>query len=110
MVELLIKLVAGIILLLFAIVIGFGMWWLVEIPIRRWRALTFDYVYIDDNGNARELTVFENESVASALFPNGDADQLIKPHYESLTHDGRLRGYLPRRRLPNRISIAPALR
>jgi hypothetical protein len=91
----------------FAVAIGLGVWRLVEIPQRRWRDSTFDYVYVDDNGNARELSAQEREYVTTALFPNEDADEYIKPHYESLTRDGRLRGYLRRRQLPRQIPIAP---
>jgi len=107
-VELLIKLVTAIFVMSFAVIIGFGLWRLVEIPIRRWRDSTFDYVYVDDDGNARELNAVEREYATTALFPNEDADQCIKPRYESLTRDGRLRGYLRRRQLPRQIPVAPA--
>lgn len=108
MVEVLIKLVAWIVVWAFAVIIGFGVWRLLEIPRRRWREAAFDYVYIDDGGNAREVTAAEHEYVATALFPDGDADQFIKPRYESLTRDGRMRGYLRRRLLPRRVPVAPA--
>jgi hypothetical protein len=65
-------------------------------------------VYIGDDGNARELTAAEREYVTTALFPNGDADHFIKPRYESLTRDGRMRGYLRRSQLPQRFPVAPA--
>ena len=107
MVELLIKLVAAIFVMSFAVIIGFGLWRLVEIPIRRWRDSTFDYVYVDDDGRARELNAFEREYATTALFPNEDADLYIKPRYESLTRDGRLRGYLRRSQLPRQIPVAP---
>jgi hypothetical protein len=107
-IEVLIKLVAAIFVMSFAVIIGFGLWRLVEIPLRRWRDSTFDYIYVDDNGNARELNAVEQEYVTTALFPNEDADQHIKPRYESLTRDGRLCGYLRRRQLPRGIPVAPA--
>jgi hypothetical protein len=106
--ELLINLIAAIVVLAFAITIGFGLGRLLEIPARRRRASAFDYVYIDDDGNARELTAAEREYVATALFPDGDADQFIKPRYESLTQDSRMRGYLRRGQLPQRFPVAPA--
>ena len=99
---------AAIVVMTFAIVIGFGLWRLIEIPIRMGRASTFDYVYIDDDGNARELNAAEDEYIVTALFPNDDADLFIKPRYESLTHDGRLRGYVRRRQLPPGVPVAPA--
>lgn len=108
MIEVLIKLVAWFVVWAFAIIIGFGVWRLLEIQRRRWREAAFDYVYIDDEGNARELTAAEQEYVTTALFPDGDADQYIKPRYESLNRDGRARGYLRRRQLPRRVPVAPA--
>jgi len=107
-IEVLIKIIVGIVVMAFAFVIGFGLWRLMEIPIRRWRESTFDYVYVDDDGNARELDASELEYVTTALFQNEDADQIIKPRYDSLTRDGRLHGYLRRRQLPRRIPVAAA--
>lgn len=107
-IEILIKLVVAFIAIALAFSLGFGLWRLVEIPMRKWRASTFDYVYVDDDGNARELDHDEEEYVTTSLFTNEDADQIIKSSYDSLTHDGRLRGYLLRRRLPRQIPIAPA--
>lgn len=108
MIEILIKFLAAVFVMSFAVVTGFGLWRLVEIPIRRRRDSTFDYIYVDDEGNARELNAVEQEYVTTALFPE-DADQYIKPRYESLTRDGRLRGYLRRRQLPRQIPVAPAI-
>ncbi len=107
MVEVLIKLFAAIVVWAFAVIIGFGVWRLLEIPRRRWRESAFDYVYIGDDGNARELTAAEREYVTTALFPDGDADQFIKPRYESLTRDGRMRGYLRRRQVTQRLPVVP---
>jgi hypothetical protein len=106
-IEVLIKLVSIILLMTFAFAIGFGLWCLIEIPLRRWRESTFDYVYVDDNGNARELNAAEEEYVTTAIFPNDDGDQYIKPRYESLIRDGRLGGYLRRRQLPGQIPVGP---
>jgi hypothetical protein len=109
-IELLIKLVSIIFLMLFAFALGFGLWRLFEIPLRKWRASAFDYVYVDDNGNVRELDAAEEEFVTTAVFPDGDADRYIKFRYDSLTSDGRLAGYLRRRQLPRQIPVAPSPR
>ena len=106
-IEVLIKLVAAIFAMTFAFVIGFGLWRLIEIPLRRWRESAFDYVYVDDNGDVRELNQAEEEFVTTAIFPDDDADQYIKSRYDSLTADGRLRGYLRRRQLPRQIPVGP---
>ena len=92
----------------FAFAIGFGLWRVIEIPLRKWRDSAFDYVYIDDNGNARELNAVEEEFVTTAIFPNDDADRYIKTRYECLTADGRLAGYLRRRQLPRQVSGGPS--
>ena len=107
-IEILIKLMVAIIALALAFVLGFGLWRLVEIPIRKRRGSTFDYVYVDDDGNARELNSDEEQFITTSLFPNHEADQVIKSSYNSLTYDGRLRGYLLRRNLPQRIPVGPA--
>jgi hypothetical protein len=106
-IEILIKIVSGILLMSLAFAIGFGLWHVIEIPLRRWRQSAFDYVYVDDNGNVRELNAAEEEYVTTAIFPEGDADRYIKSRYESLTPDGRLAGYLRRRQLPRHITVGP---
>ncbi|HJZ79662.1 MAG TPA: hypothetical protein VKD91_04935 [Pyrinomonadaceae bacterium] len=110
LIEFLIKIVWMALVMGFAFAIGFGLWRLVEIPLRKWRDSAFDYVYVDDDGNVRELNAAEEEFVSTAIFPNDDADRYIKSGYEALTADGRLAGYLQRRQLPREIPVAPAER
>jgi hypothetical protein len=105
--EILIKVVYVILLILFAFAIGYGLWRVIQIPTRRWRESAFDYVYVDDDGNARELNAEEEEHVTTALFPDDEVRFYIKPRYESLGPDGRLRGYLRRRQLPRKVSVGP---
>jgi hypothetical protein len=63
------------------------------------------YVYVDDDGSARELDTQEREYL-TAEFPGGDGGRpYVKLRYESLTPDGRIRGYLRRRQLPKRVAI-----
>jgi len=108
LIEKLAQVIFVIVVMPVAFAIGYGLWRVFEIPMRRWRDSTFDYVYIDDDGNARELNADEEEFVTTAIFPNQDADLYIKPQYDSLAPDGRFRGYLRRRELPLRIPIDPA--
>jgi|SRR5215475_2981532 len=107
MIEIVIKLISIVFLMVFAFAIGFGLWRVVEIPLRKWRSSTFDYVYVDEDGNVRELNAAEEEFVSTAIFLNDAADRYIKSEYKSLTADGRLAGYLQRRRLPQQIPVAP---
>lgn len=83
-----------------AVAIGYGVWSLVQLPTRRWRESAFDYVYVDDDGNARALNAEEEEQLSTAFLPDDEAQPYIKPQYESLNPDGQLRGYLKRRQLP----------
>jgi hypothetical protein len=108
LIEILIRIVSIAFLMSFAFAIGFGLWRLIEIPLRRWRDSTFDYVHVDDNGNARELNADEEEYVTTALFLDDDTDFFIKSSYESLNSNGELRGYLRRRELPQHVAIAAA--
>jgi hypothetical protein len=107
MIELIIRFVWVVFLMVLAFTIGFGLWRLVEIPLRKRRASIFDYVYVDEDGSVRELTAAEEEFVSAAVFPSGEVDRFIKTKYESATADGRMAGYLQRRRLPRQIRVAP---
>jgi hypothetical protein len=107
LIEILIYVVCGIVLFSLAFPIGYGLWRLIEIPTRVWRESAFDYVYIDDYGNARELNAEEDDRVTTVLLPDDEAQIYIKPRYESLSPDGRLRGYLRRRQLPPNAPVGP---
>ena len=107
MIEILIKLVCAVFLMAFALVIGFGLWRLIEFPIRRGRESVFDYVYVDDQGRARELDDDEKEFVTCTIIPD-ETNLYIKPEYQSRRSDGRLSGYLRRRQLPRNVSVGPA--
>ena len=106
--SMLIEILIKVVLMSFAFAIGYGLWRLFEIPLRLWRDSTFDYVYIDHHGNARELNADEEEYVTTALFLDDDADFFIKPDYESLNPNGALSGYLKRRQLPPGLAIVAA--
>ena len=107
-IQVVIKIVSALFVMVFAFAIGFGLWRLMEIPLRKGRDAVFDYVYVDESGNARELTADEEEFLSTAVFPSDDADRFIKSDYLELTEDGRVAGYIQRRRLPRGIRVAPA--
>lgn len=90
-----------------AAAIGYGAWFLVQLPTRRWRESAFDYVYVDDDGNARALNAEEEEQLTTAFLPDDEAQPYIKPQYESLNSDGQMRGYLRRRQLPDGVLVGP---
>lgn len=65
----------------------------------------FEFVFVHDNGAARELDA-EEKDYLSTKFEFGDGGRpYIKAYYEALTPDGRLSGYLRRRQLPKRVKI-----
>jgi hypothetical protein len=107
LVDLLIPILCGLLLIPIGLAIGYGAWRLVQIPAQEWRESAFDYVFIDDHGNARELSDEEDEELTTTLFPDEVARFCIKPQYESRRSDGRQDGYLRRRQLPRSISVGP---
>jgi hypothetical protein len=70
------------------------------------RAGTFarDFVLVEDDGTARELTREEIEYLNTEFHPADGARPYIKTRYGSRTPDGLIGGFLLRRRLPGRIS------
>jgi hypothetical protein len=62
----------------------------------------FPYIYVDDEGGARELDEAEREYLTTEFHPADGGRPYIKPYY-ALTPDGRMGGFLRRRQLPKRI-------
>jgi hypothetical protein len=66
----------------------------------------FEYVYIEDDGNAREVTEVERRRLTTE-YEDGDSRRpYIKLRYESRDDQGRRRGFLRRRQLPADVPIA----
>ncbi len=68
----------------------------------------YKYIYIEDDGSAREIAPDEIEYLETKFHPADGARPYIKLQYESLNGWGNLAGYLPRRQLPKNILIAHA--
>jgi hypothetical protein len=100
--------VTSVSLLCLAFVIGYSLWLLIQLRTKEWRESSFDYVYIDDEGTARELQPEEEEKFSSLFFLGDEADFYIKPHYEALNPGGRLSGYLKRHQLPGKAAFSRA--
>ncbi|MGI8735293.1 MAG: hypothetical protein ACR2LM_18565 [Pyrinomonadaceae bacterium] len=96
-------------LISFSVAIGYALWLLVQLPTKRWGESAFDYVYVEDDGTARALSAEEEEQLSTAFLPDDETQPYIKPQYESLSSDGRLRGYLRRRQLPKGIYVGRPL-
>jgi hypothetical protein len=104
----LLKIVAFVICVVLLIIVAFGVWFAFQTRPRRKREPGFEYVYVEDDGNARELDAEEREYLNTKFEPGDGARPYIKFRYESLTPDGRLSGYLRRRQLPKGIPIRQA--
>jgi HAMP domain-containing protein len=89
-------------------ILAFGIWFVIQIRPRRRRESGFRYVYVENDGAARELDADEQEYLNTSFHPADGARPYIKISYESLTPDGRLSGYLRRRQLPKGILVRPA--
>ena len=94
-------------MIVLAFAIGYLAWRLVEVPIRKWRGSTFDYVFVDDQGCVREVTDSEDQYLTSSLFPV-DKSFFLKRRFQTRNAEGGLSGYLKRRDLPRKILIEPA--
>ena len=74
---------------------------------RRGKEPGFKFVYVNQDGSARELSPGE-QAYLSEQFPGGDSGRpYIKSSYESHDGWGSQSGFLERRRVPSRITILP---
>jgi hypothetical protein len=91
---------------------GFGLLWLIvklayKSRPRRKRERGFPFIYVEEDGSARELSTDEQKYL-NTEFEFGDGGRpYIKSIYETLTPDGKISGYLSRRQLPQDISVKP---
>ena len=67
------------------------------------------YVYVEDDGTARELTPDQIEYLNTEFNPMDGNRPYIKSRYRQRTPDGKLKGFLLRRKLPRRIRVRSAL-
>jgi hypothetical protein len=84
--------------------------WVVYIFIRyfaplRKREEGFPYVSVELDGSARELYEDEKEYLSTKFDPGDGARPYVKMRYGELTPDGRMQGYIHRRRVPFWIEI-----
>ena len=65
----------------------------------------FEFVYINENGNVRELFNDEIEYLKEEFLPNDSGRPYIKTRYKDLTPDGKISGFIYRKRVPKIIII-----
>ena len=84
---------------------GYVVWLAVAMRPRRAQDDGFEYVYVDDDGCARELTDAEKSRVSAAFGRDDSRRPYIKLRYESRDDQGRRRGFLKRRQLPAGVPV-----
>lgn len=68
----------------------------------------YPYVYIEENGDARELHPAERAYLEQRFQPGDGARPTTKWRYGSRSLDGRRDGFLKRSRLPRTLEVGPA--
>jgi hypothetical protein len=63
------------------------------------------FIYVNDDGTARELAPDEIEYLNMTFDLFDGARPYIKRRYRQLTPDGKISGYLPRRKLPRKTRV-----
>ncbi len=65
----------------------------------------FDYVHVELDGTVRELDDEEKVYLTTVFDPSDGGRPYIKSRYNDLTPDGKMWGFMERRRIPRRINI-----
>lgn len=68
----------------------------------------FEFVYVDENGEVRELDKEEIEYLSETFHPNDGGRPYIKTSYECLTPDKKIWGFIKRNKVPKNIIIKKA--
>ena len=74
---------------------------------KRGGTYALQFVCIGDDGTARELTPDEIEYLNTDFHPADGARPYIKARYRTLTPDGKIGGFLSRRKLPRHVKVKP---
>lgn len=63
------------------------------------------FVWVEDDGSARELNAEELAHLNTEFLPTDGARPYFKDQYATRSHDARLSGFLLRSRLPQHVAI-----
>ena len=74
------------------------------VPLRR-KENGFHFVHVDEDKTVRELDDGEKEYLTEAFDPNDGARPYIKSRFYSRTPDGKIHGFIFRKRVPFWITI-----
>lgn len=96
----------GIVGLLVLAVVMYLAWFYWQTRPRRPKEDGYQYIWVEEDGSAREVTADEREYLETKFLPDDSGRPYIKLRYETLDGWGSISGYLPRRQLPKNIAIA----
>jgi hypothetical protein len=66
----------------------------------------FPYVYVEADGIVRELTQEEQNYLRTDFFPSDSGRPYLKTRYQEKDGWGSIKGFIPRNRVPARITIS----
>lgn len=101
-----IYIVIGIIGLILILIFSIWIYYKLKYPPLRKEEPGFKYVYVEDDGSVREVSKEDEDYLNTQFHPTDGARPYIKLAYNQRTPDGRLSGFIERRRVPPRISIS----
>jgi len=104
----LLVIVLGIVGITVLMVAGYVLYLVIAMRSRRPVGEGFHYVWIDDDGSAREVTDAERRRLTTEYAPKDSRRPYVKLRYESKDSQGRRRGFLRRRQLPAGVPIGEA--
>ena len=79
--------------------------WIYDFFASKWPWQKFKFIYVNDDGTARELTKDEQDYLTEKFEPTDGGRPNIKFNYDDKTPDGKMRGFLLRRQLPPGIKV-----
>ena len=84
-----------------------SMRWLGRAIDREMKAGTYAsrFIYVNDDGSARGLTSDERDYLNTKFYPTDGNRPYVKSRYNQRTPDGRISGFLLKKRLPRRIQV-----
>jgi hypothetical protein len=97
-------LIAGVIAL---IALGLVGWARLLRPMSNFSVGAPGYIYVQEDGSARELTADETEYLNTEFHPADGGRPYIKSNYAEVTPDGKISGFLRRNMLPRSSVVAP---
>ncbi|WP_445452916.1 hypothetical protein [Flavobacterium sp. 25HG05S-40] len=65
----------------------------------------FEFVYVEADGNVRELNSEERKYLSEEFYGSDGGRPYIKSSYGKLTPEGKISGFINRRRVPKKIVI-----